>query len=92
MSEKFEGFPEHEKMSKVNHKSQAIFEFMEWVGGKYNIVLKDTEDNITFKPQLDLLLYEFLDVDKKKFEAEKEKMYQELKEAGDENRNKDIPN
>jgi hypothetical protein len=74
-------FPEHEKMAKITDKSQAIGEFLTWLGDEKSIYLTDHSDyRLEGIPvQWGPLLYEFFEIDPVKIETEKRAMLDEMR-------------
>lgn len=78
----FKGLPEHEIMSKANDKSRAIWEFVDWMKENQSMVFTHAEmGGVLSEDGVEAALYQFLGVDKKKFYAEKELMYKQIKEV-----------
>jgi hypothetical protein len=78
-------YPEHDKLSAIKDKSQAIYEFLSWVDEKHGVMLADDGhgqmypvyygvDNATVKEWL----AEFFEIDLDKIEAEKNFMIDQL--------------
>jgi len=68
-----EGYPEHEKLKKINDKSQTIGEFIDWINYEKDIVLAKYEDYCLFpiRTPIEKLLAEFFEIDSDKLESEK---------------------
>ncbi len=80
-------YPECEKMSAVKDKSQAIGEFLEWLGSEKEVFLAKWEldeyedEYITrFLYSAEKLLAEFFNIDLNKVEQERRQILSELKE------------
>jgi hypothetical protein len=86
-------YPEHEKLKEVQEKSQAIGDFLEWLGYEKDVTLceyfeptreeRREEGAIagylpTNKKKMDLLA-EYFDIDLNKIEQEKRQMLDELR-------------
>lgn len=84
-------FPEHDKVRVVQPQSQSIHEFIDWLANEKKIHLAEWEPNYrngTHSSRSSSLIYarkpitelvaEFFEVDLKKFNAEKEQMYEAL--------------
>lgn len=80
-----EMYPEHRKLTKIADKSQAIGEFMDWLGQEKGYTLaKWSERENELVPQnrpIRYLLAEYFDIDENKIEAEKRQMLQALRES-----------
>ena len=86
-------YPEHDKLSEVKEKSQAIGEFLEWYGSEGGGVwarYPSTETgDVMLSPQrllpdhrpIDELLALYFEIDKNKLEEEKRAMLEELRRA-----------
>lgn len=80
-------YPECEKMQGVKDKSQAIGEFLEWLGSEKEVFLAKWEldeyedEYITrFLYSAEKLLAEFFNIDLNKVEQERRQILSELKE------------
>ena len=76
-----EHYPEHEKLKEVRHKSQAIYDFLEWAREKDIYLVQsfyDEDEGVPFEgaPQqpVQQLLAEFFEIDLMKLEEEKQRM------------------
>jgi hypothetical protein len=73
-------YPEHEKLKAIVDKSQAIGEFIEWLGYQ-GIHLAEYHKNGEWLQRTNMpirnLLAEFFDIDQKKIDAEKDAMLEE---------------
>lgn len=71
-------YPEHEKLSEVSDKSQAIGEFLDWVADEKGWRLAEWEDNRDVMTpvyySVNEVLAEFFGIDYKKLMAEKDDM------------------
>lgn len=79
-------YPEHERLKKVQDKSQAIGEFLEWAHDEKEYVLcwKSYMTQSRFEPiqvSKELLLAEFYAIDLQKIEQEKRLMLEEMRQA-----------
>lgn len=81
-------YPEHDALRRVQPQSQAIHEFMEWVGTEKRLCLAgyaDVEErsNRLFPTTKNLtdLVAEFLEIDLKKLENEKLQTIDEMRKA-----------
>ena len=82
-------YPEHDKMSKIADKSQAIGEFMEWLEQEKNLTLckpipEGEEAAGQYWPAytpIQNLLAEFFDIDPVALEREKRAMLDEMRKA-----------
>jgi len=76
-------YPEHEKLTKVADKSQAIGEFLEWCSAEKGISLANYSDYredgmpVPFRP----LLAEFFEIDENVLEQEKRAMLDAMRKA-----------
>lgn len=81
MSERTTGmttYPEHEKLREVKRETQAICEFMEWLGRKKGYELVDCHDNsVSERPEQ--LVAEFYEIDLQEFSNEKDRMVEEMR-------------
>jgi hypothetical protein len=77
-------YPEHDKLSEVADQTQAIGEFMEWLGSK-GVFLAHYIDGMNFPRQYNTgvrdLLAEWAGIDQDKLEAEKRQMLGTLRAA-----------
>jgi hypothetical protein len=76
-------YPEHEKMSTIVDKSQAIGEFLEWIreSKKFTVCVWNPW-NGQFSPirtSIDKLLAEYFEIDLSKIEQEKQNMLEEIR-------------
>ena len=85
-------YPEHTKLEKINDKSQACGEFIDWLYTKHgiNICCADYEDGSGGEWRLVLtntqyLLAEFFGIDLEKIDTEKAAMLEQLRNSGDSN-------
>jgi len=77
-------YPEHDKLRGVSGKSQAIGEFVDWLGGKGIILAKrQGEDLIPAGTRIQALLAEFFEIDEDEIEAEKRVMLLEMRDANE---------
>jgi len=78
-------YPQHEKMEKITHKSQAIGEFLEWLKGRYEIAEWDTggqRDQLQIvRKRTEELLAEYFEIDLDLVEREKLEMLDKIREA-----------
>jgi hypothetical protein len=77
-------YPEHEKLSAVKDKSQAIGEFLDIFLPRQGIVLMEHTEYGDYVPthrSITSLLAEFFDIDQAKLDAEKEAMLDALRAA-----------
>lgn len=79
-------YPEHEKLKKVQDKSQAIGEFLDWLQNERHVVLakygddKYTRDNLYAVGQsITEWLAEFYEINQTKLETEKRLMLEEMR-------------
>lgn len=73
--------PEHEKLKSVQHLSQSIGEFVEWLGEKELAICCREGDEywpISIPTQLSKLLADYFEIDLGRLEAEKQQMLDEL--------------
>ena len=80
-------YPEHQKLAKISDKSQAIGEFLEWLGREYVICtwgsVDDAFDREGYRParkSIEELLAEFFEIDRAVIETEKRAMLAALRE------------
>ena len=80
-------YPEHEKLAKVSDKSQVIGEFCDWLS-EQGIMFSRYDDDylggnfpLTVSMDIQRRLAEFFDIDRKKLEAEKRQMLDEIRSA-----------
>lgn len=83
-------YPEHEKMKRITHLSQNIYDFLEWLQedkgyeiGQWVAHTYRDDEFCTITESRDDLMYEFFDIDKNKFFQEKEDMIEEMRRAYD---------
>ena len=86
-------YPEHQKLQKIQDKSQSIGEFLEWLGESGFTVCRWVDgykDDMgewvpsgyyPNKRSTERLLADFFDIDLKKIEEEKQKMLKELRKV-----------
>jgi hypothetical protein len=78
-------YPEHDKLHEVKDKSQAIGEFLEWLGSeKRGVVCEYTDDSdypIPMTHNIQTLLAEYFDIDLDKIEEEKQQMLEKIRKA-----------
>lgn len=75
---KMSKYPECDKMKEVSEKSQAIGEFIEWLGYEKNIYLMH-EDETPVRMSMEVMLAEFYNIDLKKVEQERQQMLDEIR-------------
>jgi hypothetical protein len=75
-------YPEHEKLSKVRDKSQAIGEFIDWLKsqGVELSVWIDDEHQIPYLASTEKILANYFCIDLDRLEAEKRQMLDEIRE------------
>lgn len=81
-------YPEHEKLKKVSDKSQAIGEFIDWLGQEKDYLIAEWETRredamVPVQARITALLAEFFDIDEHKIEVEKRSMLEELRQQND---------
>ena len=76
-------YPEHEKLKVVSDESQAVGEFVDWLGNERGIFLAEQKGFEFFPMSVSIqsLLSEFFEIDMNKIEAEKRQMLDELRNA-----------
>lgn len=83
-------YPEHEKLKKISDKSQAIYDFIEWINHKKEIYLSEwvTMPGRRSDPVLSYartsthsLLAEFFGIDQSKIDTEKETMLELIRKG-----------
>ena len=90
-------YPEHEKLSAIQYKSQTIGEFLDWLRGEKAIVLCRRQESTIVRVEdgwegdpagyypagttTQALLAEYFDVDQDRLEQEKRAMLAKLREA-----------
>lgn len=77
-------YPEHDKLTLVHEKSQAIGEFIDWLGSeKFIHLLTYVDDSVGYVPAGNIqdLLAEFFDIDLKVIDQEKRAMIEQLRTA-----------
>lgn len=81
-------WPEHEKLGKVSARSQAIGEFLEWLGHEHVICtwgsVDDMFDREGYRPtrkSIEELLAEFFEIDLAVIETEKRAMLAQIREG-----------
>jgi hypothetical protein len=75
-------YPEHEKLKKIQDKSQAIGTFLEWLGFEKEIHLCTYGEGDRLYPipkRKEELLAEFFEIDLAKLEAEKQQMLETIR-------------
>lgn len=79
-------YPEHEKLSKVKHTSQAIGEFLDWLenekGAAVCVLVRQNRHQHLYLPlqnNTEQLLAEYFDIDLKKLEEERRQIVDEMK-------------
>ena len=74
-------YPEHEKLAKIKDQSQAIGEFLEWLGDKKDIILGQFyyEEFSPAHTSMLTLLAEFFDINQDILEQEKRAMIEDLR-------------
>jgi hypothetical protein len=76
-------YPEHEKLHAVKDKSQAIGEFLEWLGGRY-VFANYRKDSEWLRPEnlnIQRELAEYFEIDLDKIEEEKQAILAEVRKA-----------
>jgi hypothetical protein len=77
--------PEHDKLHEVKDKSQAIGEFLEWLGSeKRGVVCQYVDDSdypVPMPHNIQEILAEYFDIDLDKIEQEKQQMLVKLRKA-----------
>lgn len=75
--------PEHDKLAKIQDKSQVIGEFIEWLGEKWDIYLGHdvggVDDLIRAYEPLQTYLADFFEIDQQKLAEEKDGMLSEIR-------------
>lgn len=88
MSNEKHQYPEHHKLGAISDKSQAIYDFLEWVRGEHGLLLASyatssspLEQGRLFPSQHSVrrLLAEFFEIDEEKIEQEKRAMLEGLR-------------
>ena len=77
-------FPEHEKMQKIQKKSQAIGEFLEWIRDKdIEFCLWDEhgDEFVPFRDSVEKILATYFGIDLTKIETEKRAMLEICRKA-----------
>ena len=77
-------YPEHDKLQNVADKSQAVGDFLEWLGTEKEIrlmALGKTGHYIPVYTSTEKLLSEFFEIDLVKLEAEKLTMIEVLRQS-----------
>lgn len=77
-------YPEHEKVAEVHERSQAIGEFIEWLGYEKDIRLCQLGHGDRFWPaseSIERLLAEHFDIDLEALSQEKDRMVEEARRA-----------
>lgn len=80
------GFPEHEKLKLIKDKSQAIGEFLEWLGAEKGLHVAQWISEHRLMPanySTEKLLAEFFDIDLDKLEDEKRAMIEEQRKLNE---------
>ncbi len=77
-------YPEHEKMSTIVDKSQAIGDFLEWLNDtkKYRICERQHKgwaEHYPIRESVEHLLAEYFKIDLNKLEQEKREMLEEIR-------------
>ena len=75
-------FPEHEKLKAISDKSQAIGEFVDWLGEAKGLALCELDEHgryFSSRVSIRALLAEYFDIDERRLEAEKMVMLDEMK-------------
>ena len=76
-------YPEHEKLKAVKHQSQAIGNFIEWMGSKgFHFAKYETieDDHIIWnRRSIATLLADYFEIDLKKLENEKQSMIEDMR-------------
>ena len=79
-------YPEHEKLKKVQERSQSIGEFIDWLSEKKLCVCEYIKDEIVNEEgwfpankSTEKLLAEFFNIDLGKIESEKQQMLEEMR-------------
>jgi hypothetical protein len=73
-------YPEHEKLTKIKNKSQAVGEFLEWLGGCNVVLAKHTDHGLEIdRRSIVDLLYEYFEIDPDTLEEEKQAMLDDLR-------------
>jgi len=76
-------YPEHEKLKKVQDKSQTIGEFLEWLGYEKDYAICEIEERYQRYYPISInhqkLLGQYFDIDLDKLEKEKRQMLETLK-------------
>jgi sulfite reductase alpha subunit-like flavoprotein len=78
-------YPEHDKLHEVKDKSQAIGEFLEWLGNEKRGVVCQYEDDSDYPVPMPhnilQMLAEYFEIDLDKIEEEKQQMLEEMRKA-----------
>lgn len=82
-------YPEHEKLKKVKHTSQAIGEFLEWLSTQGLTVCETYRNPDSLRDgeyfpatsSTNALLARFFEIDLEKIEKEKQAMLEEMRKA-----------
>lgn len=70
-------YPEHDKMSTAQPAAQVIGDFLEWLTGERGLELSKLDGRrirVQVSTDIETLLYEYFEIDRKKIDAEKEQM------------------
>ena len=73
-------YPEHEKLAKIQDKTQIVGEFLDWLVNEKGMVLADWQEGLIedrlapVNPSIQDLIAEFFQIDQNKLEAEKRQM------------------
>lgn len=72
---------EHERLKEVKDKTQAIHDFIEWLGDEKGVFLAKEYwgETLSLRESFDSLLAEFFGIDLRKLEAEKREMLDEIR-------------
>lgn len=78
-------YPEHEKVQRVREKSQAVGEFLDWIGDRKGWFLAEYPDDSACASKVYIddqrLLAEFFGIDYDELMAEKDRMLEEIRAA-----------
>lgn len=82
--------PEHEKLDKIRHKSQAVGEFLDWLAEEKGVRLCTLQKVEEFSGRQywpirvsnQEIIAEFFDIDLDKLDKEKQEMLDSLRKAG----------
>ena len=79
-------YPEHAKLKEINHFSEKIHEFLEWLSEQGVYLMRNDDADAVFAEKEEKLLARFFGIDLKKLEGEKIRMIEKQRECNRETR------